>query len=82
MLQIVSEHVSLDSKSTICYKNMAHHDFEAVVYGRKVSAFKIFTKMDQKTNCFDVSDSFMEKLSDISLTDKHLLDEVEPLDFL
>lgn len=45
MLQIVSEYVSLDSKSTVCFKDMAHHDFEAVVYGGKVSAFKIFCKM-------------------------------------
>lgn len=39
MLQILSEYVSLDNNSTSCYKDMAHHDFEAVVYTGKVSSF-------------------------------------------
>ena len=79
MLQALNGYVSLENKSPSSYKDLAHHDFETLLYGGRVNSCYIYVRLQQEyPTSLDFSADFLSKLSAISMTDKHLLEEIDP----
>ena len=79
MLQALNGYVSLENKSPSSYKDLAHHDFESLLYGGRVNSCSIYVRVrEEDPISLDFSADFLSKLSAISMADKHLLEEIDP----
>ena len=47
MLQVLNGYVSLENKSTSSYKDLAHHDFETLLYGGRVNSCYHYVRVKQ-----------------------------------
>ena len=77
MLQALNGYVSLENKSS-CYKDLAHHDFESLLYGGRVNSCTVYVHTGSEPTKLAFSVDFLKKLSGISMADKHLLEEIDP----